>query len=530
LKRFEIGDETDLSRGNTGVEVVISGIETNYPSLMDAERAAEELSKRLALYLRKYPGISIDYDGFKVDPSRLEERLDSYQIKVHDKDGNEQESELTIIEWKTPTDRALYFCDNDGFTLEECPPGIQAPGFHFTSYVKSELIPELVDSGAFAFEELHPQVASIADAAKEKLREHFRKREAERSKDLVKKWKDEKVYPYKSAERDPVKKVEKQVFDVCAVKIHEYMPSFEKSDQKNKKLTFRLIREALENNPDSLQQILQQVLDLPEEQQDNLAAILGRTHLAAVINATRTVIDRLDFIASLDVLLFGDFKKTLLERKQLHRILAEELWIFGDQYMLGVDDESLGSVLKKHVGVLERESLSPTDDEEIDMSNVLDLDGKQRIVDLMLYRQIPQLQPDNFEHLVVELKRPSCKLGQKEIGQIENYAFSVAEDERFDKERTKWTFVLVGNELSSFAENKCKVQGRKFGHIHASDDGAVNIFVKKWSSVIAEAKWRYQFYKEKLELEVKTADGIEYLKRQHADKIPTKSTAKRKKA
>jgi len=362
---------------------------------------------------------------------------------------------------------------------------------------------------------MHPVVSSILDVAKDALRAHFRSREATRASDLVKQWQKEKVYPYESSERDPLRQVEREVFDVCAVKVHEYLPNFERTESKNKRLTFRLLREALESNPDSLQTILRQVLDLPQEQQDDLAAILGRTHLAAIINAAKTVVDRLDFVVSLDSLLFGEFKTTLLERRQLHRILTEELWIFGEQYTLGVDDESLANVLRKHLRILERDNLVPAAATE-----VVDFDGKKRIIDLMLYRQIPQLQPDHFEHLVVELKRPDCKLGQKELGQIENYAFSVTDDERFDKGRTKWTFILVGNELAPFADRKCREHGRQYGHIHASDDGAVNIYVKKWSTIIAEAKWRYKFFKDKLELEVGTADGLRYLRQRHRDRLP----------
>lgn len=114
-----------------------------------------------------------------------------------------------------------------------------------------------------------------------------------------------------------------------------------------------------------------------------------------------------------------------------------------------------------------------------------DFEGKNRIVGLMLYRQIPQLHPNHFEHLVVELKRPDCKLGQKELGQIENYAFSVADDERFDKSHTKWTFILVGNELAPFADRKCREHGRQYGHIHASDVGAI----KNLRCVIAGAPY-----------------------------------------
>src|SRR5262249_39742390 len=99
----------------------------------------------------------------------------------------------------------------------------------------------------------------------------------------------------------------------------------------------------------------------------------------------------------------------------------------------------------------------------------------------------PQSTPNRFEHLVIELKRPSCKLGKDEITQIENYAFSVADDERFDKETTRWTFLLIGNDLDKFATKKCEVQGKEFGHVHESNDGSVNIHVKKWATLIEQA-------------------------------------------
>jgi hypothetical protein len=78
-------------------------------------------------------------------------------------------------------------------------------------------------------------------------------------------------------------------------------------------------------------------------------------------------------------------KKVLLERAQLHRMLAEEAWIFGDEYTLSVDDESLTSVLHKHIKELGRDELAPDVTEE-----VLRADGSRGIVDLMLSQVIPQ--------------------------------------------------------------------------------------------------------------------------------------------
>lgn len=516
LKHFEIGDEKAVEVGHSGVEVVVASIDQNFPSLTNSESAAIELSRRLALYLKQYPGITILYDDQSVDPSELEASTATYELHLTNAAQELIPAELTIIEWKTPTDRALYLCDEFGFTLDERSPGIRAPGFNFTAYLKSKLISELVNENAFALDQMHPVVNSIMADVKEILRKHFREREASRLSDLVRQWKDEQVYPYSTPAQDPLARAEREVFDVCAIKVHEYLPGFEKSDAKAKKLTFRLVREALERSPGSLHRILHEVLNLPQDQQEDLAAILERTRLGAIIHAAKTVVDRLDFLGSLDSLLFGEFKKTLLERKQLHRILAQELWIFGEQYNLGVDDQSLRSVLEKHIGLMGRGDLSPEVGDD-----VTDLEGKNRIVDLMLYNQYPLSVPETFEHLVVELKRPDCKLGKDEISQIENYAFTVADDERFDKSRTRWTFLLVGNDLTSFGENKCKVQGREFGHIHASDDGAVNIYVRRWSSIISQAKWRYQFFRDKLELQVTTEDGLQYLRKKYAKYIPS---------
>jgi hypothetical protein len=514
LRQFEISDDKASHGETTGVTVTIRGFEQNFPSLCDGREAAQELARRLALYLKKYPGIRITYDTHQVDPQGLEACSRTIQLNVKDEKGEDVPAAVTVIEWKAYAERALYLCDETGFAYEERPPGIHAPGFNFTAYLKSRLVKELAKDNAFAFEGLHPVVSGLVESTKQVLRTYFREREATRGLDLVTKWKEERVYPYEKAPSDPISAAGQHVFDVCAVKVNEYLPNFERSDVKNKRLTFRLIREALESNPNSLRTILREVLELPEDQQNELASILEKTRLSSVISAAKTVIDRLTFLGSLDHLLFGDLKETLLERRQLHRILVNELWVFGEQYALGVDDESLKSLLTKHIGVLGRSDLGTID------GDITDLDGKRRVVDLMLYRRYPHRQEGKFEHLVIELKRPTCKLGGPEISQIENYAFTVAGDERFDKHSTKWTFFLIGNDFFPFAEHRASVQNKEHGHIHASDDGSTNIYIKKWSSIINQAKWRYNFFREKLELQVSSADGIGLLKSKYAQFLP----------
>lgn len=45
-------------------------------------------------------------------------------------------------------------------------------------------------------------------------------------------------------------------------------------------------------------------------------------------------------------------KKRLKERSQLHRIVAQNCWMFGEDFMLSVDDQSLTEVLRSHKKIL----------------------------------------------------------------------------------------------------------------------------------------------------------------------------------
>ena len=67
--------------------------------------------------------------------------------------------------------------------------------------------------------------------------------------------------------------------------------------------------------------------------------------------------DRLDSLRGLEALVFDPkSEEALLERKQLHRTLAHHTWVFGEEFKLAVDDESLKEALRKHCHTLGRPS------------------------------------------------------------------------------------------------------------------------------------------------------------------------------
>jgi hypothetical protein len=268
-----------------------------------------------------------------------------------------------------------------------------------------------------------------------------------------------------------------------------------------------MLRQAIERGPDELQHILSEVLDLPENTQKELSRLLEDADLANVIRASKLVADRLKFVYGLETLLFDpESKKLLKERSQLHRMIAENnTWIFGEEFNLTVDDQSLTAVLRKHRKLIGEETV-------IDQP-VKRIDGKVGIVDLMLSRSVPQNRSDEREHLIIELKRPSVKVGSDEMTQVEKYAYTIAEDERFRSLRTRWSFWVISNDLDQFAQLKTRQRGKPRGQIFQSEDGNIEVWVKTWAEVLEECKSRMKFVQEHLQANVNKDSSLRYLKR-----------------
>jgi hypothetical protein len=340
---------------------------------------------------------------------------------------------------------------------------------------------------------------------------------AELAKSQVEQWKENNIYPYKNEPINEVAKSERQVFDILALNISEYAPGFNSSDAKIQALSFRLLREAIEESPDSVQKIIAEVLELPQEKSEQLARLLDKTSLSSIINSLKEVADRLDFLRGLEVLLFeAEAKQKVLERRHLHRILAKHTWLFGEEFSLSVDDQSLDAVLAKHLELIRCEP------EVVDTShNVTLLDGTHGIVDLMLSRRIPQPRSKEREHSVIELKRPSQKLTDKVLTQIKNYAFAVADDERSRDSATKWHFMAICNKMDKSVERQALNKDRPFGLIYDDDTIDMKIWVKIWAQVIDACKGRLHFFQQRLEYDSTRSDAMEYLNELYSSYLPS---------
>ena len=205
-------------------------------------------------------------------------------------------------------------------------------------------------------------------------------------------------------------------------------------------------------------------------------------------------------------------KETLLERRQLHKILADHTWIFGEEFNLTVNDKSLTDVLEQHLHLMGRKK----EDTELVLRN----DDSAGIVDLMLSRRIPQPKAEEREHLVIELKRPKQDVDATVASQIESYAIAVATDERFRDTKTRWVFWAISNDMSEVVRKKVRQRNRAEGMLYDDDEGRITIWVKTWSQVIESCRARLTFFQELLNYSADDESGIGYLRSTHEKYLP----------
>jgi hypothetical protein len=511
---FQASDPAQLEPGaKTGVEVIVRPINRAFSELTDPAHVVRELSKRMALELFQHP-VNIRYDGHRVNPEEFIDHREAITIKVADESGEEQDVTLTVIEWKGIQAKALYFCNSEGVAEHELEKFEVTSGrnFSYTVYAQSPFVDRLISTNTLDLGELNNEVRGINAATRRALESHFRTRMSTLAGGLVAEWRKEGIYPFPETDPNPVERVSREVFDVCAQTVQELLPSFESGAKANRKLLFRLLKQAIETDSGSLCDILEQVLTLEKQQQDALAGILKNARLGAVIGAAKTVLDRLKFLEATQHLFFGPHAGDVNEPHQLQQILLKELWLFGDEFSFGRQEAYLVKALEEHAKHTGR-AFNPSTGA---ICNIKDK-TKSRL-DIMLNSTYKRTDPYDFEHLVIELKRSTVRLGAKELGQIDSYALTVGNDKRFDKAKTKWTWYLVGVECDEFAEAKRMSEDRPAGLL--TFRAGVQVWVKTWAEIVSAAKRRYEFFLNELEVELTADDGLRYLREQHTTHLP----------
>lgn len=504
IRNVAISSEVEAKPGaHPGITLVISNPLKDFRAL-DSDASLHELTEIFALYLSDYEDVRVTVGGRRIDPTKAIASRKSFSLTDIVVGGKVHPVRLELVEWKGIHHRALFLCNEKRFPLAQVTRRFHVGEYQFSAYLQTIYMNVAQVEGTVDLAEMQPPIVSALDEAQRTIKDHFRARAAYEASSFVEEWKSAQIYPYSGDPATPIEEVERQVFDIVAVNVARHLPEFVDSPKKAKHFQLRMLRQAIEKSPDDLQLILTEVLNLPKRQREELASLLQDVSLSSIISAAKVVTDRLKFLTGLDALLFDPIpKKRLKERSQLHRIIAENCWLFGEEFSLSVDDQSLTEVLRAHRKIL--------DEDIVIDAPVKHISQAKGIVDLMLSKATRRHKANEVTHLVVELKRPSNPIDADEIMQIEKYAFSVAGDQRFKGVGVQWVFWAISDEYGAYAAGRIQNES---GLIH--EKGNITIYVKTWAQVLDENRARLQFLQERLAFQADKGESLKYLQERHA--------------
>ena len=516
IQDSDISDLHTAKKGEskTGVTVTISNINQDNSAILSTQKIIQQIEEKLAVYFLTYPDFNIYFNKTKLKFDKyISNQFEDKFILQEEATNKDILFTVRIIEWSITNEKKIFLCNKSGISYTETKLGIKAGSYNISVYLQSEYIEKLHKEGILDFGENLPLLANAIEISREIARKYLRDRIHENAKSFIAEAKLEGIYPYKDKPENEIQEVQRKVFDILALNINDYSPKFSEQEKGSKKLTFSLVKEALESDSQSLKKILTEAINLPKDKQDELAEILKITTLADITSTFKEITDRLRTLYELRLVLFEPgIKEKILERKHLHQILKYNTWIFSEDYTLGAEDVNLKNVLKSHLIELGR-----TDFQEV-------IDGQDNehlsdIPDICLYKQFPRGKAGFFENLVIELKRPSKRSGETELSQIKKYAQAIAEDERFSKDKTEWTVILLVTDMTKSLEFEYDQEGKPKGEIIKKKN--LKVYVKKWIDIITEAESRYQYLKEKINYTISQNDeGLSFLKTKYAKYLP----------
>lgn len=497
IKQFSIGFGIDSTKititdpvksdsNHTGLHVTISDLSDEAEfEFSKTKNIVQEITKEFSPYLLAYGNIHIFFEGIEIKPKDAIETEKEYTKQI-----SGFLFSVLIIKWKDIKSNEIFLSgEGNAVYLHEQYEDFQT---ECTIFLKSHFIDKAKIDGSLELIFASENGPLINQFIEESYELFIHENEAEMNRSFLENLKSIGAYPYSEIPTNIVDKEQKALFDVVAVELNKVAPKISTSNKDTKRLTYNLINEAIKTNPKSLNKILAEVFKLTPDQQNDFAKLLNKTSMAAIVSTMQEVTDRLSFLEELTKLVYTDNGKYVHERTQFQKLLIPQLWIFGDKYKYGVDDVSLRNVLKAYISELDMKDIFLSEDDEKNTDF-------NKIPDIVLWNN--QSFGEIFENLVVEIKRPTFTLGEKELGQIKKYAFTIIGDSRFSPANYTWRFILIGKEIDKMV--KTEMEGWPNGMLKTKN---ASIEVMTWADLIGQNKHRYQYFKEKAKINFKEDD------------------------
>jgi len=241
-----------------------------------------------------------------------------------------------------------------------------------------------------------------------------------------------------------LKKLPKEIQEKIKKLIEETIPKLNELSQRNATIIMDLLIRAIESN--EMLSILKKLEEADIKDIQKLAKLLQRWGIYEINSTTEHIQYRLGVIDKFEQVI-GNIKS--LEYKDIHKLLEKNLWLLNDNYSLYASNKSLKTILDNKVSKKFKKHIK---------------DRPDIIVKTLI---------DKF--LIIELKRPSHKIGSQDFAQVSQYKTIIASNQPNAK------FIecyLIGSEFDEAVRNP--------------DYEKIGIYLKSYSEILQEAKERYK--------------------------------------
>ena len=497
----------------TGTTVSFSDI--NLPSdFFDSEVFLDYLKKEFAvfLFLNKAQNKEILINGEKLDYEDVIEDSDNKVIQIE----GERTTfyfNVTYIRWKEKMKEnySMYFLDSSQTEKYEKTTTFNNKDtkFHHSLYISSDYFNHFADNATgeknlFGADNTSPKdkvFKTLVKKLKRFLEEKQKKYVAEvASKKLLVKYQSKGIIRQPQNDYDKIL-VEDLKKTISAM--YEVQPKIFTNLQDDQAKTLVGVVELLlqTDKREDLISIMESVVKLSDDERHNLASVLKTTDLSRITDTIRLIQNRIRTISALKVAV--NPANGMNEVDDLQKLIEQSFWIFGEEYNIVTQAEpdfnqALMEYLDKLYDTVPGTSKSNYSKDKIEHPDV------NKEMDLFAFRQ--NVQNSIIDNIVVELKHPKVKLGEKELSQVKTYMNVIMSDSRFNASNMRWKFYLVGNDFdsSNYIHNEMRNAinwGKKNLVCHVDNNGIqYEIFVLKWSELFADFEIRHKFLLEKLEM------------------------------
>ena len=267
---------------------------------------------------------------------------------------------------------------------------------------------------------------------------------------------------------------------------------FTDSMNKEQKRTFiRLLDLIMETGEvSSLFSILSEILEMNDCDRKELADILKLTNMSNITRTINLLKDRHKAVEELKQLVLNpDLHAN--EVFHLQKMIEKHYWLFGEEYNLVTAAEpNFEEALRRFLKYLREDCEDAT------------IAHPDKLKQMDIYAIRRDITHNKYNNIVVELKHPLIRLGEKQLSQVKKYMRVILSEDRFNASNMTWEFYLIGNEFSKdqYIENEIE-NNKNHGIAHlVYSVGNQKIYVVKWSEIFAEFEMRYSYLYNKLQL------------------------------